>query len=138
MAHRIAPVTPIREKAKPVKDKSYLEFLHELPCVITGQPEVQAAHLSAEAKEWGHMGRGKGQKASDRWSLPLAFHLHNEQHHGKGGEMAFWDRYGINPHALACALYAKWCELDGDAQSECTEIIINARSLPRRQLYGAG
>lgn len=136
MAHRIAPVTPIREKAKPVKDKSYLEFLHELPCVITGQTQVQAAHLSSEAKEWGHKGRGKGQRASDRWCLPLSPVAHTEQH--SGAEMAFWDRHGINPHALACALYAKWCELDGDAVSECTEIIINARSLPRRQLYGAG
>lgn len=138
MASRIAPFIPVRQKAKPVKDKSYLEFLHELPCVITGQTEVQAAHLSTEAREWGHTGRGKGQKASDRWCLPLSATAHHEQHHGKGGEMAFWDRHGINPHALACALYSKWCELDGDAVSECTEIIDNARSLSRRQLYGAG
>ena len=136
MAYRIAPYTPVREKAKPRKQEPYLDFIRTLPCVITGQTEVQAAHLSTEAKEWGHKGRGKGQKASDRWCLPLSPEKHTEQH--RGDEMAFWDRHGINPHALACALYSKWCELDGDAVSECAEIIVNAKSLPRRQLYGAG
>lgn len=135
MAYRIAPYTPVLEKAKPTKNVKYLAFIRTLPCVVTGQHGVDAAHLSTEAKEWGHRGRGKGQKASDRWALPLIRSLHDEQH--RGDEMAFWDRHGINPHALACALYAKWCELGPEAHSECTEIIVNAARLPRRQLYGA-
>lgn len=92
------------KRAKPGKEATYLDWLRGLPCVATGARPVEAAHLSSANAYYGHMGRGKGQKADDRWALPLSPAMHREQH--AGNEMAFWKRHGINPHLLALVLHA--------------------------------
>ena len=110
MSYRLSvPDTAFRStpaKAKPKRSRAYLEWLHELPCAITGASPVDAAHLSAASPFYGHFGRGKGQKADDRWILPLSPEMHRDQH--AGSEMAFWTRHGINPHRLALVLHALW------------------------------
>lgn len=97
-------LTPTRTKAG--KERPYLEWLHGLPCVITGVSPVEAAHLSSASAFYGHTGRGKGQKADDRWALPMSPEKHREQH--AGSEMAFWREHGINPHLLALVLHSIW------------------------------
>lgn len=94
------------KRAKPGKESSYLSWLHELPCAITGTTPVEAAHLSSANAFYGHAGRGKGQKAGDRWALPLSPEKHREQH--AGNEMAFWRKHGVNPHLLALVLHSLW------------------------------
>ncbi len=69
IAHNAAIPTPT-PKAKAVKSKGYLAFLHSLPCCVSGKRDVQAAHLSMAAPQFAHYGRGKGRKAPDRWALP--------------------------------------------------------------------
>lgn len=112
-------------KMPPKKSSDYLAFIRLLPCAVTGRTPVEAAHLSKAAPEWGHAGRGKAQRASDRWALPLTKAKHDEQHSGahKGGEMAFWDHYGIDPHRLACTLWGLWCERGEEALGPCVKII---------------
>lgn len=105
----------IPAKAAPVKSSKYLAFIRTLPCVISGEMPVEAAHLSKAAPEWGHAGRGKGQKASDRWALPLSPRLHQEQH--AMSEMAFWKKHGVDPHRIACVIWGLWSER-GDAALE--------------------
>jgi hypothetical protein len=81
-------------KAKPEKAPGYLAWIRTLPCVISGSRPVEATHLSAGNLAYGHTGRGKQQKASDRWALPLTQALHIEQ---GLAETAFWDKHGETP-----------------------------------------
>lgn len=108
-------------KGKPVKNKGYLSFIHELPCAVTGRHGVQAAHLSMAALQYGHYGRGKGRKAPDRWVLPLSPEEHERQH--RIGEEAFWSCVGINPHVLALSLFGLWSDMGDDAQPFAIGII---------------
>lgn len=108
-------------KARAVKSKGYLAFLHLLPCCVTGQRGVQAAHLSMAAPKYGHYGRGKGRKAPDRWALPLSAEQHDRQH--KIGEDLFWRGAGINPHLLALTLWGLWTDMGDDAEPWAVSII---------------
>lgn len=121
-AFRIArqPSLAPSKKTAPVKDKNYLDWIRELPCLITLQMPVQAAHLSMINYSYGHLGRGKGRKASDRWALPLCPDMHREQH--KGSEADFWKRHGIDPHKAALALHGLWSER-GDTELACRLIV---------------
>lgn len=114
-AYQIRKTTPEPVRKRPTKDKGYLAWLHELPCCISGREGVQAAHVSTAAPMMGHYGRGKSQKAPDRWAIPLTPELHELQH--KHGEDNFWkvmaSRRKIfpkSPHMIACILYGIYCE----------------------------
>jgi hypothetical protein len=115
-------------KAKAKKSKDYLSFIHLLPCVLTGQREVQAAHLSMAAPRYGHYGRGKGSKVSDRWVLPLSQAQHARQH--QIGEDLYWRNAGIDPHILALTIHGLWTDLGDDAEPFATAIINQARLQP--------
>lgn len=109
-------------KRKSAKSGPYLSWLHELPCLITRQYGVQAAHLSFTNRAFGHYGRGKGTKAGDRWALPLSAELHDEQH--SGSEQAFWHRNGINPHLACVILWGVFSEVGNDGLEEAVAIIM--------------
>lgn len=118
---------------KPIVEKSYVDFIHELPCVVTGRYGVEAAHLNATNRVCGHTGRGKSQKAGSRWILPLAKEEHERQtwfgNSGRG-EMAYWREVGIDPHQTCNAIYATFRELEDhpdQALVACIEILKLAR-----------
>lgn len=119
---------------KPIVSKSYIDFIHELPCVVTGRYGVEAAHLSTTNRAYGHTGRGKSQKAGSRWILPLVKEQHERQTwFGNSGrcEMAYWNEVGIDPHQTCNALYATFRELEGTpdlALDACIEILKRARA----------
>lgn len=114
---------PIATKAKPVKAKPYLAWLHDLPCIVSGRRPVEAAHVSFANEIFGATGRGKSQKASDRWALPLCPDLHRDQH--KTNEKAWWDGQGINPHLAAVVLWGLWCERKNEATEAAERLIAN-------------
>lgn len=105
MAWRIASKPLGLKKPKPAPKPSYLSWIRSLPCVLTWG-DAEAAHLSTANKRYGHEGRGKAQKAADRWALPLCPDKHREQHTGR--ETDFWGRYGgiDQAYVTALALYA--------------------------------
>ena len=106
--------------AKARKDGGYLKWLHGIPCIVTGALPVEAAHLSTANPKYGHMGRGKGQKAHDRWALPLSPEEHRLQHHL--GEMNYWQyQAGVNPWLTALVLHGLY--LDGISPADAYEII---------------
>lgn len=118
MSFRIAPRplndAPLPSKASAAKKcKGYMEWIHELPCVVTGTQPVEAAHLSKAALEYGHLGRGKGRKASDRWALPLCKAEHDRQH--SMAELDYWKSVGINPYVAALALWGLWSDFGEDS-----------------------
>lgn len=139
MASRIAHnyASPAATPKQPaVKSKGYLAFLHSLPCCVSGERDVQAAHVSMAAPQFAHYGRGKGRKAPDRWALPLSAEEHDRQH--KIGEERFWREAGINPHILALTLWGLWSDMGDDAEPWAIAIINQhlaaAGRLPSRDL----
>lgn len=93
---------PTGKISKPVKDKPYLDWIRDLPCIVTGRLNVEAAHISFLAPEYGKLGRGKGAKESDRWAIPLCAEEHRLQH--TMNEQDYWASRGINPCVVALAL----------------------------------
>ncbi len=108
-------------KRKATKSKGYLAFIHSLPCCVSGEYGVEAAHLSSAVPQFGHYGRGKGSKAPDRWALPLSPTQHRIQHFMN--EMEFWRRAGIDPHVLALTIFGLWADMGDDAQPFAAAII---------------
>lgn len=108
-------------KRKSTKSKDYLAFIHSLPCCVSGRYGVQAAHLSFASPRYGHYGRGKGSKVSDRWVLPLHADEHARQH--SMNEEMFWRGARINPHVLALTIHGLWTDFCDDAEPFATAII---------------
>jgi hypothetical protein len=111
MAFRIASI-PREEppRKRPAKRAGYIAWLHTLPCCVTGQAGVQAAHLSYASPWHGHYGRAKGTKAPDRFALPLCDAEHRRQH--AMNEEAYWQGVGINPHELALTVFGLFNDYD--------------------------
>lgn len=125
--HRMGYVSTFSPATKAVKDRGYLDFIRTLPCVVTGTMPVEAAHVSYAAPKWGSSGRGKGQKASDRFALPLCPDQHRKQH--SGNEKAFWRDHNIDPHAVCVALHSAYKDLGPcEAGPVCETIIAMMRS----------
>jgi len=64
-------------------DPEFLDFVRGLPCCVYGTPAPSHAH-----HETGN-GRGKGQKAPDRRTMPMSARAHREFHDGKG-HFEYW------------------------------------------------
>lgn len=123
MAFRIAHQGPdLTPKAKPKKEATYLDFIRELPCVVTGKYGVEAAHVSYSNPTYGSYGRGKGTKVSDRWTLPLSPEQHRIQH--SMNEAEFYEDRGINPHLISLIIYGLWTEHKSAALPFATAVIM--------------
>jgi hypothetical protein len=111
----------IRRKRPRATNAAHLKFIRGLPCLICGsRKDIQAAHIRSRSAVYGKRGTGAGEKSSDHWTLPLCREHHASQH--QGNELEFWARYGIDPFAVALALFAA----SGD--EDAGEIILrNAR-----------
>lgn len=59
-------------------DADYLNFIRGLRCCVYGALPPNHAHHESEA------GRGKGQKAHDRRTMPMSFRAHREWHDHSG------------------------------------------------------
>lgn len=130
MAFRIESSRPVTPKRKPVKDDGYLNFVRKLPCLITLKP-AEAAHVSMENSLYGHAGRGKGQKASDRWAVPLSHQFHMRSHEYAKGEIKWWIGMKINPYIIALILHGIYTEAGMVGLSRAEEVCRNARSIGR-------
>lgn len=93
---------PVSKDSGRREDPQYLDWIRQLPCVITGRMPVEAAHISYAEPKYGKLGRGKGRKEDDAWAVPLHHSMHYEQH--RMNERKFWDAYGIDPCIVAMAL----------------------------------
>ena len=48
---------------------------------------------------------GAGEKASDKWTIPLC-RGHNDEQHKAGNELLWWASKGVDPFGLALALHS--------------------------------
>lgn len=108
-------------------DDRHLRFIRGLPCCIClARGAIDAAHVRMRAPERGKGTTGGSRKPDDKWAVPLCDDHHtrgrNAQH--RSGERVWWARQGIDPIALAEALYA----VTGDTEAGF-KIVNNARSL---------
>lgn len=106
---------PLRERVKrhvsaqerrEGNSKRHLECVRQLPCCITLQmPAGECHHLKSgpAAKE-----RGMGQKATDKWVVPMGHkaHIYGIELLGSRNEEAWFAKHGIDPYELAAALWA--------------------------------
>jgi hypothetical protein len=122
MAYRIAPQAS-QPVVKAVKREPYLQWVRQLPCIVTGQHGVEACHLSTANLTYGHFGRGKSQKASDRWALPLTPAEHRRQH--AMNELIYWRSVRVNSHLAALVLWGMYS--DNATPDEAASIIANMR-----------
>lgn len=88
------------QKIPKIRSRKHLQFISQLPCVITRHTEVQAAHIRSGN------GAGMGLKSGDDCVVPLYWREHLLQH--ECGELMYWSQYGGIGKAteLAKALYA--------------------------------
>lgn len=95
------------KRPAPLRDPAYLRAVAEMPCILTGKTPCEAAHLR-------HGVHAMGVKPGDDLTLPLAVHLHREQH--AIGERHFWRFHMTDDlmmgalQALAREWYRQWKE----------------------------
>lgn len=87
----------------------HLAFIRRLPCAVCGRDgATEAAHLRIGSPMYGKRHTGAAEKPSDCWTTPLCFHHHNGgpgSQHAAGDELNWWRSFGIDPFALALALW---------------------------------
>lgn len=86
-----------RRRFKESADPAYLDWIHTLPCCVTGQRPVVAHHV-----------RSRGAGGTDRQTVPLTDALHREGH--QVGWRTFETRYGVDLTAIADGLAATYEE----------------------------
>lgn len=94
-----------------IRDEKHRRFIASLPCCITGNNEVQAAHIR-------HGCYSMGMKPCDSLVVPLYWLEHQRQH--SMSESEFWEPYGgiENAKKLALLLYENTGNRD-----KCIDII---------------
>ena len=95
------------------KSKPYLEWLHELPCVITGSSPVEACHIRFGDLIYGKPHSGAAEKPDDIWCLPMTPEMHRAQH--AMSERLFWFREGIKPLEVCALLFVHYTRDDLEA-----------------------
>ncbi len=123
-------VTYGKGKTDRVKDPQYLDFIRTLPCIISGYRPVDAAHISFANRACLAPGRGLRRKVSDRWTLPLARHLHDTQH--GMNEAKFWEHWGVDPHHCCLVIWGAWQERGENSRSLIEHWMIELRQTMRR------
>lgn len=97
----------------PGRAPTYLALVRQLPCLCCGvEPCGLAAHVRMQSGTFNKHG-GTGLKPDDKWVVPLcdACHTRDADSQHRVGEVAFWQRVGLNPLLVARRLYAQRADL---------------------------
>ncbi len=92
-----------------VSTQAHKAAIAQLFCIATAirygleKGGVQVAHLRFSSAAHGKVNPGLQRKPHDRWTLPLCAAEHRRQH--AGAEAAYWEELGVDPHAIAQALW---------------------------------
>jgi hypothetical protein len=92
-------VTVIGKPARE-RDRDHLRFVAAQPCLVCGRTPSDPHHIKFAEQ------RAMGRKVSDRFTVPIC-RLHHRELHRRGNERAWWRSYGIDPLAIAAALWGR-------------------------------
>jgi hypothetical protein len=81
-----------------IRDREHVKFVAGHPCLICGRRPADPHHLRFA------QGRALGRKVSDEFTVPLCRGHHREVHRC-GDEAAWWAKVGVEPLAVANALW---------------------------------
>ena len=99
----------MRQRLPRIECPAFLAFVRRQPCCACGAINpIQAAHIRMANIGIGKRETGIGEKASDRWVVPLCVgcHLGESDSLHRTGERAYWERIGLDPFRIASKLYA--------------------------------
>lgn len=96
-----------------LRSKAHLGLVASKACVICEELPCHAHHLTFAQP------RGLAQKVSDEFTVPLCVRHHNALHRS-GSEMAWWRGQGIDPLAIARALWEESREMASAADGNAT------------------
>lgn len=111
----------MRQRRPRGEDKEHRRFIASCPCLICGRNDVQCAHISYADLSVGKRFTGMGEKADDKYTVPLCL-LHHDAQHRWGNESDWWARHEVDPIKVALALFA----VSGNLE-RAEEIIRSAR-----------
>jgi ERF superfamily len=83
-----------------VRDKAHVRFVSQQPCLVCGRRPADAHHLRFAQSP------ALGRKVSDEFTVPLC-RVHHRELHRCGDEAEWWNRSGIDPLAIASAMWAQ-------------------------------
>lgn len=95
----------LREKKKFPK---HLANMRLCSCVVCGVVPSEACHIRFSSAEYNKVNPGVGSKPADFWTISLCSWHHRlapDSQHETGDELAFWNRHGIDPLAVASQLW---------------------------------
>lgn len=96
-------MSELRQRQPREKDAKHLDWVRQQPCCVCGDnTTTEAAHIRTVNLVVGKDDFGWG-KPSDKWVTPLCGAHHREQH-AMGDEMKFWNKYRLNPFAIAMTM----------------------------------
>jgi hypothetical protein len=82
------------------RDRDHLRFVASQPCLVCGRTPSDAHHIKFAEQ------RAMSRKVSDRFTVPIC-RLHHRELHRRGNERAWWQSQGIDPLAIAAALWSR-------------------------------
>jgi hypothetical protein len=84
---------------------AHLEFIRGLSCCVCGNNiQTEAAHVKMSCDWADKRGVGLGEKADDKFTVPLCGQCHRDQHNMD--EREFWIARGKDPVCIALALWS--------------------------------
>lgn len=98
-------------RRKASRSPKHLNLIRQLPCILSGRP-AEVAHVSFSDLTRDKPHRGKGQRAGDKWTVPLCPELHrlNTGCQHSMNEFKWWDQFSVDPLTVAAELW----EVSGD------------------------
>lgn len=98
-------VASTKQRRPRERNEQHLAFIRRLNCCICGKGNPDPAHIRSANAVYGKRETGGAEKASDKWTVPLCRH-HHDQQHAAGNELTWWASKRVDPFGLALALYA--------------------------------
>jgi hypothetical protein len=95
---RIEKSGPARPEPRRIRDREHVKFVAGHPCLICGRHPADPHHLRFAQS------RALGRRVSDEFTVPLCRGHHREIHR-HGDEAAWWAKVGVEPLAVANALW---------------------------------
>jgi hypothetical protein len=85
-------------KAVRLRDKEHRKFVARQPCLVCGRGPSDSHHLTFTQP------RALGRRVSDEFTVPVC-RIHHRELHRSGDEVAWWQKFNIDPLPVALRLW---------------------------------